>query len=90
MSKKNNIQVFVLRIKAWDGSRIVGVFKDAASAHAVQKSFLNENKKDARLDEEFELDIIEMGRLSIGSNITIGNPTTSNSNMLIRNHIYDD
>jgi hypothetical protein len=87
---KNNTQVFVLRIKAWDGSRIVGVFKDAASAHAVQRSFLNENKEDARLNEEFELDVIEMGRLSIGSNITIGSPTTNNSSMLTRNHIYDD
>jgi|TARA_B110000467_G_C18230669_1_gene428528 hypothetical protein len=81
------MEVVILTIKGWDGSRILGVYSCMSEAKACQDSFVKDNSGSNRPPEEFEFDVINIDHLSIGSTITVSTDNTCNT--LTRKHVYE-
>ena len=87
----------VLTVRGWDGSRILGVFNNKQSARAAALSLVEGKKNSAnnRMSElhkeEFFLDVVNLGQISVGSTITASSesdPANANFEFIVRDHMY--
>ncbi len=86
-----NNEFAVLTVKGWDGSRILGLFSTMDEASKVRDEFRSEVKSNATgslNNEEFYIDIVQLGEVSKACEIYMGSndPDTSTTT---RKHIYD-
>lgn len=81
----------ILTIRGWDGTRILGVFKDieSAKAAAIQFSKVEVKEKESNFEEEFFLDVVTVGKIAIGSSFTSSNQSDSDPlSFIVRDHLY--
>ena len=84
----NGNKYAVLTVKGWDGSRILGLFTSTEEARKVRDTFLKRSAPlKNELQEEFYIDVVELGKLSSACEIFMNSKETT-ANTTTRKHIY--
>ena len=86
-----NGEFVVLTVKGWDGSRILGLFSSMEEASKIRDEFMSETKSSTTgsiKDEEFYLDVVQLGEVSKACEIYMGS-NDHDSSTTTRKHIYD-
>ena len=83
----------ILTVRGWDGSRILGLFKNKEEALAAKNEMLNRHTPDTLAvyttnKEEYIFDTVTLGRSSYGCEILMS--SASDCSLLFRKHLYKD